>query len=346
MRTKSVEDTAAELSSQLAAAEATLQARGQEVDECAQAVKDIEAEWASGDDSTSADDYEGAKAVLTRAQALLEGARVQVSRLRRQQINLDLRVADALVRVVEQGLKGRVPVEVRAGRQVPLEGDVPRVVLTQQEPTIDVGGIVRGEVELYYLRDDLHSPFPVAELESAAEANGFTIQVTRQQFGRVESRNGLSRDDLLIKVARAFAHTPTIEETPDDEVAKEWGSSLAKGLAYRVARNDEPVRYFSEATPDSTGYCRTAKVTSCSVVDNIRTTVVEAEISVRPHLRDLDPGRILTQELERQIGLSHRGLGRMTELSHRMGSHGTSERAQWVDVRVIRLTSTFEAIAE
>jgi len=347
-KTTTIEAQAKDLVNDLTEAETLLAARQTELAHTTTELASITRAWDAGDDTHTADDLVRAQAEHTRIESLTNAATTKVERLRDSQINLDLDVAHALSTLVRDVLKDRVPVEVRAGRtpQTVAAQNVPLAVLTQAKASTNQAGMLSGEVELAYLRDDMWTPFPIRELESLAERQRVGIEVRSQRIGNGTGNHGETLDWVKIGVGWIFAERPTIVEDPTDETVKEWARDLASSLAYTVRAVEEPVHYLGEAVDRSTGGVLAASIVSTSLTKDERTTKVVAELLISPRRSDYSPERLMSDALGGVAGSAARGLGRCTGAKTKVGLYSGLAYGRSTDRRVVSVTATFVSATE
>lgn len=342
-KTMTIHDQANTLADQLAEAEAVLAARQTELTDTLDQLSTITRAWETGDDSHTADDLARTQAEHTRIEALANAATLKVERLRSSQINLDLALAQAMTPIVSKMLKGRVPVEVNAGKapQTAVGRKVPKVVLTQAKAATNRGGGLSGEFELTYLRDDLMTPFPFRDLEDFALTQQAGIEVKFPRIGNGVGSQGETLDWAKVRVGWAFSDKPVIVNDPTTETVKDWGRDLAGVLAQCVAAVAEPVHYLGEATDRSTGSVLAATILSSTVAKGQRTTEVSVELLIDPRRADYNPEILMKDTLDQVPGSAARGLGHCTEAQTRVGLYSGLAHGHSTNRRVVYIIAKF-----
>ncbi|MGJ9414353.1 hypothetical protein ACHAAC_16760 [Aeromicrobium sp. CF4.19] len=228
-KTDPMQAKADDLAAQLTAARAVLDQREAEHTAAEQHAADVLDTFETGDDETyTADDLGSAEAAERAAAALLKAAQTAVDRLQRHQISTDTKAAHALVPVVAEALKGRVPVEVRLGAapRAAAGESLPLLVLTQAKPTTDQGGLYSAdEVVVSYVRDDLHSPLSGERLERYTDRAGFQVAAMSTHAG---TGADAVVDSVRLKVRKVWDATPLLVDEPTASAAEAWAASLLR----------------------------------------------------------------------------------------------------------------------
>ena len=223
---------------ELIAAKALVDQRKAAADEATQRWEEIDAAFEAGDDLTySLTEYTEAEAASTIADKLVAAAEKSVELLARQQVNLDVSAAEALAPIFENALRGRVPVIARIGKKpddLAAEA-VPSIVLTQQEPSRESGGIISsGKVIATYVRDDLMAPLPARGVKDSARELGMDIDTTQLALGNGTSGDGVTYDEYSVDVYRAWGPTFRLASQPTVAHAEEWALATARTFANEV----------------------------------------------------------------------------------------------------------------
>lgn len=218
----------------------TLPEAAESIDTAELKVADIEASWASGDDTPTANDYAVATAEVTKAQALAKAAESALAKATRATPSTDTALAQALVPVVESALPG-VPVVATFVNieEAPELAETPVAVIVQSGAVENNDGVLSGKVGVLYFRTEVQRELSRKALQSAAEDLG--LRCTAHVGAPQSKGNGVLLDRATLPVAHAVPTMPTIRKVKTSNLTRLL-TDLTSGLAATGSRGG-PVRF-------------------------------------------------------------------------------------------------------
>lgn len=287
----------------------------------------IETSWRNGAEEFCADDLVRARAEEERAVALFAAAERAVKRARRNLVNDDTTLAQALSVVVTKAVGLEPVVTPRAPQEPPRTLPALYIVQDQSGEFDFTSGAVSGNVTLLLFRNDIHRSLDAGEIERVADraTDRTYIRATPQAS---MSADGITTDEVTVEVKVAFPKVPLIASAPADMTLRTYAGGLAGQVSMASQRHDAPAVGVHVGTSGDASRTRSSVIgkvidsrTLASEVDaqGIRTTTVEIAIAGAPQDKQVTYEEIaahLTSTLSTLGGSMAYGVGRVESVSN------------------------------
>lgn len=233
-------------------------------------------------------------------------------------VNDDLAVADVIAEVLTEsrerlGAPITPLVVARRSDAIPAADGSARLFVVQERPGLNDGGLVSGEVIIYFLRPAAFAPLNVDSIDDVCRSRGYIVETTARGSTR---RNTLHEDELFVRVRSAYPAVPVLASAPNQERLDYFGN----GVNARITRalrspNERQTGYgYTGAAPaPAAGRLVEAKqIGKTTVRDGISRMTVHVVVSAREsHNYAANGHPSITQALNDHVGLAESGTGRV-----------------------------------
>lgn len=278
------------------------------------------------DRSIMDDDFTRADAAVERTALLVTGTERAVARAQRALINVDDRLAVALLPMV-QATFSDFDVSVSTTRPTGTPESLPSVVIVQSKPSQadTINGVLKGSVEIVLLRTRNHRDVDADVVERAIDNGGARVRVHPRGCSEID---GIVHEVLGVEVGSVFAELPVIQPYPNDAWRViHFSRAVASDVVHAGDYSGAPISGMAGTgggwSGGRTNVVRAEASEPSTVADHttkgVRTRVIEVAISAVPakgcpwtadDLRD-----IAVRTVEAQAGKAYSGLGRISAVS-------------------------------